>query len=765
MKHLSMTVAAVALTALMAFLLPSQVVSAADDGKLYISEVKIGMAKEEKDAKAALEDEGYTVLDCNLNQDADDGEMSKGKKATYLGYKTTDDPKEGITDLALMNMNGGYETKDYELMKDKYISGEIVPLVESFISAVKEYRINYSSKLKANQTRAKAVHDLLNKFTGDDTGGRMGDLLLNETKYELGDEAYNKLSDSEKKKHADIVTILAQANGQAMLVIEELITRASDTNKDSWLDRFSKTTYDDLAVSTGKAPSDAKSTLANKYGAAAETIVNNMWNDFKHELEGYDDALDNVNNYDGSSYEAAVKAFNNMDENTSEDEKEEITSSYIAEVNKYCGYVQDLELVTVYEMLRQTGYKDGTPLDFFLQDTRSDDFDLTCVYPLAASLTEGQRSGLGFVSLREFCAMGVTGEDGYSKIDTGSIPETSVYNDIDRDIYAPGGVAVLSGSIGTQAESNIGNCGRTKISGTTLALCGVTGAFAVAFAESAAKWVSYSSTISSRLNAVTTPFNGKSSELVSGLKDGTIISGSDRQSKYLSGLDRLSQTQSSVYGSTTLCKNLKTGESAAAIIMADTSISCTFRDLHNYYRADLTPQPRYIVGEWDVTGYNKKGEKIVVRDQTAYYKIVETNRPEDAEYYRTLGTGNDLNGDVGQQWLTLYSVKKEAADPILAGTLRAVVGSADIPAGYETGIHMFGEDTAYNLNDTELVWNENAPSIKVYYKTDSTAPSESGSSFSAGVVALAAGTGLLAGALLTAASMIIVKKRRVKEKL
>ena len=40
----------------------------------------------------------------------------------------------------------------------------------------------------------------LNKLIDDDTGKGLGDLLLNETKYEMGLKAYNKLSDAQKEK-------------------------------------------------------------------------------------------------------------------------------------------------------------------------------------------------------------------------------------------------------------------------------------------------------------------------------------------------------------------------------------------------------------------------------------------------------------------------------------------------------------------------------------------------------------------------------------
>lgn len=746
MKRLSITLTAILLAILFAMQASIQVVGAASSTE-YISEVKVFMAKEEADAKSALQSEGYTLLDCNLNQDAEGGVGSKGKKATYLGYKTTTKSAEAITDLAVMNMKGGYSTQDYESLMDQYILGEIEPFLDNFINAIKEYRENYTSKNSANQTRAQVVHDLLNKYRDDDTGQYLGDLLLNETKYEMGDDAYKALSDEEKNNTADLVTIFAQANGQATQVIENLITRGSDTNDDTWIDRFSQTTYDDLESSTGKTPTDAKQDLAKLYDDDANTIVDELWDDFQEQLEGYDDAVEYVNSYDSSSYEAAVVAYNSMDDNTSEEEKDEIIDTFSEELEKYYEYISDLELIAVYTLLNDTDYEDGTLYDFFMQDKNDDAFDIACVYPMVASLTAGQRSGLDFVSLRELCCMAITDEGGYSSIDTDSLPETSVYDGVDREIYDKGGVAVTSDAQRTDALNKASGKG-SKISGTTIALWCVTGALAVAAISSA---VAYSM-IPATVKVSSVSYN-KVWQWVS-------ENGVDKYEETRVAVTTFDET---VNKSSTISKYLTVGFSVAAIVMAAISIWQTFKDLYDYYKVDLTPQPRFIVEEEDITGYNKKGEKIVIKNQSAYYKIVETNRDENDSNYKNLGTGNDLNGDVGAQWLTLYAVKVVGNDPILASSLKTVTKSTDIPAGYETGIHMFGEDTAFNLNNTNYVWDDDAPSVFVYYKVDDSETSTSGSVFSAGVLALTGGLCLIAGAALTAICMTVVRKKKEKK--
>ncbi|MBR0118821.1 MAG: hypothetical protein IJM01_01675, partial [Eubacterium sp.] len=238
----------------------------ADDNGVYISEVRIGMGETEAEAKKELEADGFTILkddsgnNADLNVDAGTSSAAKegaNDKIVYLGYKTTTDASDAITDLAVMNMNGGYSIEDYNILMEQEMNSQIKPFVDNFIATLEEYRANYKKPDSSfNHIRADYMRRLLNKLTDDDTGGQpLGDLLLGKTKYELGDTAYDKLSDAEKKNYCDILTLLMQANGQATLTLKKLVTRASDTSDDTWLDRFQDITLDDLVDEVEKEDS------------------------------------------------------------------------------------------------------------------------------------------------------------------------------------------------------------------------------------------------------------------------------------------------------------------------------------------------------------------------------------------------------------------------------------------------------------------------------------------------------------------------------
>ena len=239
MKRITIIFTATILALLIAGTLPAQVF--ADSAPEYISEVKVYEGNCDK-----AEEEGFTILcgdngkPVDLNQGSGSTDIgAKGNKKVYLGYKTTTDRKDAITDLALMNMKGGYDTAEYDKLMEGQMSQQIVPFVESFLAAIKEYRVNYNSEKPENKARAQFAYDVLNKLTDDDCGGAgLGELFLNETVYELAKPEWDALSDKdkektsfyeinnkvrdslpeeEKNKHADILTIIAQSNGKATL--------------------------------------------------------------------------------------------------------------------------------------------------------------------------------------------------------------------------------------------------------------------------------------------------------------------------------------------------------------------------------------------------------------------------------------------------------------------------------------------------------------------------------------------------------------------
>ena len=695
----------------------------------------------------------------------------------YLGFKRTSNRKEAVSDLAVMNMKGGYRTKDYQALMEKYMSEQILPFVEGFVSTLEEYRTNYTSPITANRERAEYIHGLLNKMIDDDCGGApLGDLFLNQTKYEMGDTAYNALSDAEKNQHADIVTIIAQANGKATLLLENLLTRAADANEDTWIDRFAAVTYDDMIDETGLSPSKAKKELDRLYYDEAQSLLV-LWEDLREQLLGADQdevELDAMEDPDDAVLEAKVEA---MESNPTNETAQEAAEELVENTSIKLDMADKASNAIARDFLKSVEYEDGTLYDFFTREYEDIANDYTALYPMIAALTDGQKAGLEFISLRELILIGGTSAEGYQSIGAELFEGGSIYDGVDREIYEPGGVALTSDAIRTEMsllqDDSVGSMFHWytyAIMGLTAAsLLGCAGTFIVNDVVNGNMVRHYQHLLDTNFKDGTLPANVEGADSIQQLVDTGVIAHPADTDLYniLKKKDQEQNTKllETYKGKADIGNYVTVGFAVATVILSIVTIVLTFKDMKDHYKVDFTPAPHYIVDEKDITAYNAKGEKIVIKNQGAYYKAAKCNRAENAEYYKVLGEVSDLNGDVGKQWLALYVERNEAKDPILADSF-FVSSKTEIPAGYETGIHMFGSAAAENLNNPLYVWNESAPKVYVYFKVDDSVANNSagvtGSVFTGGTLAFTAAAGLAVRALAAALGMTAFRKRKEK---
>ena len=220
-----------------------------------------------------------------------------------------------------------------------------------------------------------------------------------------------------------------------------------------------------------------------------------------------------------------------------------------------------------------------------------------------------------------------------------------------------------------------------------------------------------------------------------------------------------------------ITKYLAAGFTVLGAVLAGISIYTTITEMMAYYKVDFVPIPKYIVDRADISAINQKGETVMIKNQTAYYKSVVCNRTDgssdlEKKNHEILKDRNDLNGDVGMQWLSLYSVKYENGTPILADSRKIKMGSGDAPEGYTTGIHRFGEQNAFNLTSKLYCYNDPNDGTYVYFKNDTATVkdlSTTGSAFSVGTLAIGAVIGLILGGLVTFAVMKMIAKKKKKE--
>ena len=850
MKSIFKCIIAAALAVLIAAQIPVQAASKTVSEGKYISEIKLGFGKNSEEAEAALD--GYEILkDANgnyvdLNRNAGTTNYGgKGNKVVYLGYIRTTSDKDAITDLATMNMQGGYKIEDYRDLMEAQMSAQILPFVEGFIAAIKEYRENYHSSNPENKARAVAVHDALNKLLDEDCDeAGLGDLLLNETKYEMGDAKYNALSESEKKKHADIVTIVQQAHGNAVLLMENLIIRACDTNEDTWIDRFLNTTYYDLLREEGYGlgSNKGKKALDLLYYDDAMKIVD-MWDAFNEILNSFDEsavALSKV--LDAEIPEPGIDLQNTTIMNATDQELE-------AYANETTNLIQTVDLTaTEYEnvmigpYLDSIDYKNGTLLDFFKQPADTIKDDITVLYPLVASLTEGQRAGLECITLIDLIIFALTDENGYKEFDLKTDLPYSIYAGVDRGIYDYDNVALTSDAIRegkTGLDQNIDD--GFALSMWTKIMAGLTAASAVGMGASVVFYVRSArliqslekqlETMNKNLKAFIAPDSSPLGNLSTklweanrsvkmiqsqiALYEGLIIDEESTAIKWYHSEERKAQIRaetkvkvaeyrgklktleiklnkvepqyklyeslmkdtkaeisareaaiaskkSQIATRSRLSKGLMAGSTILTLAIAGFTAYMVYKDykaMADRYKVTFTVIPRYMIDSKDLVSYNDKGEKIVLKNQSAYYTAALCNRKSGDEYFETVGDVGDLNGDVGKQWLALYYEKNENKQPILVDSI-LITNKQEIPSGYQNGIHMFGTEAALNLNNNLYCWNSGAPSIFVYFKLDPIKVSATGSVFSPGTAAIFGLGGIVIGSLATALIMTLVKKKK-----
>ena len=787
MKKITTVITSVILCVTMLILGPAQVAASAAESakKTYISEVKVGMGVKSEEAAKELLAEGFTILTddsgqyADLNKDAGSKSILKkgpNQKIVYLGYKTTEDADDAITDLAVMNMDGGYSFQDYEKLMDTHMDTQIKPFVDRFIATLTEYRENLKKpKDSINYKRANYYRMLLNLLTDDDTGGKpLGDLLINQTKYEMGDEAYNKLSEEEKKNHCDILTLLMQGNGQAVQLMETELTKSADAADNTWLDRFLATDLEALKVDSKTenphmTPSEINEVLDKKYHDDAKKI-RDKWGAFNEILLNYDNAVNNAN--EAAEADVDSKEITLTDKSTDKEIEEAASNLIDVQAAQVKGGMAAEDIVA-HDYLEATEYGDGTLLEFFERD-QSEFFDEDTIrelYPIVEALSGGQIAGLDFLSIKDMILMAVTDENGFKAVNVDDLASASIFQDVNREIYERGGVALTNDAL-RQKSSAKDAVTTFQLSTLGVVLWSCTAAAGIAAAGSA-------------LGMTLKPDILKQADILQKTVDsyGPItksnmygdLSTPLAQRRAMNRLIFLKNKPEYIEASkqfatrSTVCKYLTAGFSIAAALLAGYSIYTTISEMMEYYKVDFSPIPKYIVDEADITAKNEMGETIMIQNQTAYYKVVSCNRKQgssdvEKKNFEILKDRNDLNGDVGKQWLSLYSVKYENGAPILADSLKVQWGT-NSPDDNTTGIHRFGETAAFNLTSLFYCYNDPNNGTFVYYKHDNASVKEmtaAGSVFSGSSIALGGVIGLIVGCAVTAIIMTVAGKKKKK---
>ena len=692
---------------------------AAEKGK-YVSEVYTAYGKDEAAARKVLEDGGYTPVKGSLN--------AKSKTYVMLGYKTTNDKAEAIKDLALMNSKGGYSVGDYEnMLKEK--KNEIAAYLKGVMDMVKEYRANYAKK----DPQAILVHDTLNNFIEDDSGKKMGDLLLGDTLQDkVGIEA--SVTAENKEKLPDLVTIFMQGNAMNLNTIVTTLGMATGKPGESMVDEFAETTNEDLKEEIEKKNPDMSEAkqeqqLKGRYESAAKVLVAEAQMMAK-ELKEYE------------------KSNMNLEKADTEEIKEELGE--VKEVESAEDYKKANENIdwastaALYEALKNYEggqFKKGELLKFIMDTEENDDPER--FYPLVASLTKGERFAKANLSLKAMLLGDMADEKDMKetvneeKKEIQKIADVSVYEGVDRDIYlTDGGVALTDEAKRKKAAAlAVDQEGKpfwdtfTIAAATSWALTGVS-LFACLKATRAMEYAERMEFFLDQYDIHYAIFMNSNSGLDAStiLKEYGSIEDAIKDSLKKINIDK--ERLLADYNTDSLDVVFKREINYAkfmdkklrianilkytTIALSLISAGLTIAALLNNEEADLPPVPKYMVD-------SKEGQDG--KRQTINYIAAGSNglTAFKAEK-KNKGPFADTKAYEGSQWLTVYQTKDEGAGRPITPDFVVQEGK-EVPSGYDAPLHIIGEKGASNLVSAEYMnyskyekLKNKGNSVYVFYK-------------------------------------------------
>ena len=712
MKCLKMALALVLALAI-AFVLPLQSMAA---GGKYVSEVYVAYGKDAAAAKKTLEDKGFTPVEGNLN----DG----GDTYVMMGYKTTDNIRDSVTDLAVMNMDGNYSTTAYaDVLNSR--KEQVAEMLTDFMAVIREYRAN----LRDNKPKATLVREILNKFIDDDTGMHLGDLFNSVTLQDrLG--VVGSINRVNPDKLPDLLTIFMQGNSYIIYMIESVLAIAADTADNTWIDRFAASDYDDLLDRVEAARPDLNTEakrvqyIENTYGALALSLAS-----YAAELRAQLIEYETFGLDISTATEEDIKNTFGDAEATEDDEEKALISSNI---------LTWTEIGVTYENLKNYeggSFAKGELLEFFMED----DDDTERYFPMAAAFSDGQRGGMDFVDLKTMIR--------YAFLDAAQLEteflsndifkdyeERSVYSEINRELFKQdGSVAYTAGAVrqSNTDQSSSQEFDKEKF-GIFVLWAGTIMTGAVGWFGSMAR-------------------KGEMADLAQRSAKGMCSPNIDAQ--FLGDLVRI-------------CKY-------ACILFALAATGYTIYKLSQTEEIKLSPIPRYFVD----TRTDSDSNAYEVR-----YQAADCNREEyfGADHKEQSGPSADLCADEGKQWLVLYVSKNSMAGKPLTPDFKYDV-KPNAPANMDGSIHLLGESGAVNLaydqyrNFSSLysayvsVQNIFTDRCKAYVffklsndvKTyDEAAGNMTATTMSTGKVAIFGIGGLAIGAVLGAVVTALVKKKK-----
>ena len=315
-------------------LLCATVPAFAAGAETYISELRLIYAEDYEEALEILEESefsDYKLYKKNLNE-------GTGEIGVFLAYKTTTDIEDAITDIAVIQMNGGYKDGNFQEMIQKSYE-EYVAIGKIY----KEALAYFAGAYDAGDFLAEMAYRQLNFYTVETQEG-IGLEVPDFEGEHLGDIFYDGISANE------LATMFLEGNSYALKNIRSLISMGVSYN------------------------SDGKTYLKKVAESAAKMNTNSNVFDGK----GYDEIA--------SAIDLAIPSISDLLKELAlyEDDFDFTDGKFTAEELHY------LEIKAIADTMRETPYLgEQTLYDFFIKYIHNEEGN-EALYPLVDALNDGQ---------------------------------------------------------------------------------------------------------------------------------------------------------------------------------------------------------------------------------------------------------------------------------------------------------------------------------------------------------------------------------------
>ncbi|MCR5202880.1 MAG: hypothetical protein K6D02_07335 [Lachnospiraceae bacterium] len=765
----------------------SEVVSATKNE--YLKEVVLSYGKTESDAKKWLTDNGYKVVDGDLNKGTD--ATGKTVNVVLMGYKTTTNSAEAIRDISLMEMTGGFKTTDINSIIESQ-SNAIDDSLEQLITLAGEYKVKYKAAVKAkakgktNNIVAITTHDILNKFKEDDSKKGMGDYLLKDFTNEDNKEALRN--------------VLIQSNPQTIAVLENYISMATGDKSENWVDKMARLsknkTFFERQKAIFKTNKRTKAYIDETYGDYVDSLTDSwktMQDRLKEAVETTEELSEIKENEDKATDEILNEYFEvDTDINTNLDELEgdELVEAHEKVLEKSENVNEEqkyLEAISISEYLSRLNYGDGDLYDFFTKERDfSDGLDRYEVCAVLEALSDGQKLVLGeAIDIYNLIKTSMTNDkETYENKDAKAalkstnkeidlVEETSIYAGINRKIF-DGDVAITS-LADTRTANNIVYPSKAALAFSSIGIVAglaVTG-LGVLFVyqgirEYMGKIISYE--VNGFLDTLTYKTtkkicNSLFDERYLGVASKTYFE-DEAHKATREKAERLLTKYNRVAGSIIL--GIGVAIAVIGIIISAYNIWKIVDEAKAKLKGDYSVDiPEFMVDT--ITDPNE------VEDNFIYYEAVKCNRNDQNMKgvkmdYEGLKDFGDINGDSGKYWVTMYTTTDvSAGKPIDPSSFEVKYGDTPYEEGY-TQIHSFNtRSTGLNLTSPTFNFADKENGTYVRYKTmgdsddsdDSDNSVNTASAFSSGKGVMVV-LGALFGALIST-MVVYLGMRRKKE--